>query len=95
MDTHKIEDAFEPSIARVVQVLDAFSVSLLGAVKSIQNVFQVIEQGTPAYQIKLAILKETDPVAWVQLVGPDESGFTIHPDEEWRYRANLDWWNNS
>lgn len=33
-----------------------------------------------------------EPVDYVMRVGA-RSGFFIYPDEAWRYRANLDWWN--
>jgi hypothetical protein len=31
------------------------------------------------------------PVDYVLRRGPD-SGYSIYPDEAWRFRANLDWW---
>ncbi len=33
------------------------------------------------------------PVDWVLRVGPKKSGHNITPGEAWRYRANMDWWN--
>lgn len=84
LDWADLQTKFE----HLADLINKFGQTLTEALKltapTIEKLYEAMYQDEP--------MPGEEPVDFVMRVGA-RSGFFIYPDEAWRYRANLDWWN--
>jgi hypothetical protein len=80
-----IDKAFILFAESMRPILEAVSVILVNIVVALSKVLQSFYLDSPA--------PGEHPVDWVLRVGPKRSGHNITSGEAWRYRDNLNWWN--
>lgn len=78
-------ESINAALEQVGQTVGAWAEAYFGTLKDfLQQFYESLYLDEP--------MPGEEPVDYVLRVGA-RSGFFIYPDEAWRYRANLDWWN--